>query len=52
MNVSLLELGEHHRTEPSDRAIGGGKDAGVCPTGYSIVVQGSFDICRLSRNRE
>lgn len=51
IDVSLLELGEHHRTESGDGATGGRKDASVCPTGYSIVVQGLSAVCRLSRDQ-
>lgn len=38
--MSLVELGEHHCTKPSDGATGGRKDAGVRAVGYSIAVQG------------
>lgn len=48
IDVSLPELGEYYRTESGDGAIGGRKDAGVCPTGNSIVVQGLSAVCWLS----
>lgn len=40
IDTSLPELGKHHRAEPRDGAVGGRKDAGLCPAGYSITVQG------------
>ena len=36
----MLELGEHHRAESDDGAVGGGEDAGVRPTRYQAALQG------------
>lgn len=50
-NMLLLELCEYHCAESSDGTVGGRKDAGVCPTGYSTAVQGLSAVCRLTCDR-
>lgn len=51
IDMSLLEFGEYHCTKSGNGPIGGRKDAGVRPTGYSIIVQGLSAVCRLYRDR-